>query len=179
MKMKPNPALPAPCDNATLEQALDHNQVAMVVMLVPLPSSSAGMPQPPAYVDSNDHVWLLVDKASPMAAVFQQIAAAEPTAGSSTGAIHSSPEAGAAVLSTHNDAAHADLASPAAESLSRRELDVLRLIADGRSNKEIAHSLILTLSTIKMHVKHIYGKLGVRNRVQAVAHARELGLLAM
>jgi LuxR family maltose regulon positive regulatory protein len=50
-------------------------------------------------------------------------------------------------------------------------------MADGRSNKEIAQALILALSTIKMHVKHIYGKLGVKNRVQAVAQARALGLL--
>jgi ATP/maltotriose-dependent transcriptional regulator MalT len=70
-----------------------------------------------------------------------------------------------------------DIAELAAEPLSRREIDVLRLMADGRSNKEIAQALILALSTIKMHIKHIYGKLRVKNRVQAVAQARALGLL--
>jgi LuxR family maltose regulon positive regulatory protein len=58
--------------------------------------------------------------------------------------------------------------------LSRREQDVLRLIAQGLSNQEIARSLTVAVSTVKMHIKHIYGKLGVSNRVQAITHARLL-----
>ena len=63
------------------------------------------------------------------------------------------------------------------ELLSMRELEVLRLIADGCSNQEIAGKLALTLSTIKSHTTSIYSKLGVRSRVQAVTRARELGML--
>ena len=63
------------------------------------------------------------------------------------------------------------------ERLSERELEVLRLLAVGRSNREIADELIVTVGTIKTHVSHIYGKLDAHSRTQAVARARELKLL--
>lgn len=63
------------------------------------------------------------------------------------------------------------------ESLTERELEILQLIAQGYSNAEIAHRLVLTIGTVKLHAHHIYGKLAVTNRTQAVAKARELGLL--
>jgi ATP/maltotriose-dependent transcriptional regulator MalT len=61
--------------------------------------------------------------------------------------------------------------------LSEREIEVLRLIAAGRSNAQIARELYLALGTVKAHIHHIYAKLLVRNRTQAVARARELRLL--
>ncbi len=64
------------------------------------------------------------------------------------------------------------------EPLSDRELEVLRLIAVGLSNEEIAQRLVLSLPTIKWHTSNIYGKLSVKNRTEAVAKARVLGLLA-
>ena len=67
--------------------------------------------------------------------------------------------------------------SPLIEPLSDRELEVLRLIANGLSNREIAQELILSLPTIKWHTSNIYGKLGVGNRTTAVARARELHIL--
>jgi LuxR family maltose regulon positive regulatory protein len=63
------------------------------------------------------------------------------------------------------------------EPLTERELEILQLIAQGYSNAEIAHRLVLTIGTVKLHAHHIYGKLAVTNRTQAVAKARELGLL--
>jgi LuxR family maltose regulon positive regulatory protein len=66
---------------------------------------------------------------------------------------------------------------PLVESLSERELQVLRLIAVGLSNREIAAELSLAVGTVKRHTSNIYGKLNVRKRTQAVARARELGLL--
>ena len=63
------------------------------------------------------------------------------------------------------------------EPLSARELEVLGLLAAGRPNQAIAEELVVTLETVKSHVAHILGKLGVANRTQAVARARELGLL--
>ena len=63
------------------------------------------------------------------------------------------------------------------ESLSPRELEVLRLIAEGHSNREIGDQLYLALSTVKGHNRVIFGKLGVQRRTEAVARARELGLL--
>jgi LuxR family maltose regulon positive regulatory protein len=63
------------------------------------------------------------------------------------------------------------------EPLSERELEVLGLIAEGLTNQEIASRLFLSLHTIKVHARNIYGKLGVRNRTQAVTRARALGIL--
>ena len=62
-------------------------------------------------------------------------------------------------------------------TLSRREMEVLRLIADGKPNKEIAFELFLAVGTVKKHTNNIFGKLGAQSRTQAVARARELGIL--
>ncbi len=70
-----------------------------------------------------------------------------------------------------------DLPAEMIESLTERELDVLRLIAEGLSNQEIARQLFLALPTVKWHTSNIYGKLAVKNRTQAVAKARSLGIL--
>lgn len=64
------------------------------------------------------------------------------------------------------------------EPLSERELEVLRLIALGKTNKEIAQHLIVARGTIKAHAASIYRKLDVSNRTEAVAHARQIGLLS-
>jgi LuxR family maltose regulon positive regulatory protein len=63
------------------------------------------------------------------------------------------------------------------EPLSARELEVLQHIAEGRTDREIADRLYLSLYTVKVHARNIYGKLGVNKRTQAVAKARELGIL--
>jgi LuxR family maltose regulon positive regulatory protein len=66
---------------------------------------------------------------------------------------------------------------PLAEPLSARELEVLHLIAEGRSNREIGDQLYLALDTVKGHNRKIFGKLGVQSRTEAIARARELELL--
>jgi LuxR family maltose regulon positive regulatory protein len=63
------------------------------------------------------------------------------------------------------------------EPLSDRELEVLRLLAEGRNNAEIAQALVVAVSTIKSHVNHIFSKLGVSNRLEAAIQARQLNLL--
>ncbi len=63
------------------------------------------------------------------------------------------------------------------EPLTRRELEVLEMVAAGRSNQAIARELVVTLDTVKKHVGHVLGKLGAANRTEAVARARELNLL--
>ena len=63
------------------------------------------------------------------------------------------------------------------DPLTSRELEVLRMLAAGRSNQAIAGELVVTLDTVKKHVGHVLGKLGAANRTEAVARARELNLL--
>jgi ATP/maltotriose-dependent transcriptional regulator MalT len=69
------------------------------------------------------------------------------------------------------------ITQPLIEPLSERELEVLQLVADGLSNREIAQELVVTLGTVKKHINNIFGKLQVRSRTQAVTRARELNLL--
>ncbi len=72
---------------------------------------------------------------------------------------------------------HSRLSGPLLDPLSGRELEVLHLIAIGDSNYEIAEQLVVAVSTVKRHVSNIFSKLGVTNRTQAVARAREFGIL--
>ncbi|MEL7167992.1 MAG: response regulator transcription factor, partial [Bacteroidota bacterium] len=67
----------------------------------------------------------------------------------------------------------AGLASP----LTEREVEVVRHIAAGLKNQEIADRLFISLATVKRHIANAYGKLDARNRVEAIARARDAGLL--
>jgi DNA-binding NarL/FixJ family response regulator len=75
------------------------------------------------------------------------------------------------------DAAPRSRPQPLVVPLSDRELDVLRLLADGRSNREIAGDLFLAEGTVKNHVTNVLAKLGARDRTQAALRARALELL--
>jgi len=66
---------------------------------------------------------------------------------------------------------------PLVEPMSERELEILQLLANGLSNREIAERLIITVGTAKSHVHHILEKLGTESRMQAAAKARHLGLV--
>jgi LuxR family maltose regulon positive regulatory protein len=63
------------------------------------------------------------------------------------------------------------------ELLSQRELEVLQLLAAGKSNRQIADELVVVTGTVKAHLLNIYGKLDVHSRTQALARSRQLGLL--
>ena len=65
------------------------------------------------------------------------------------------------------------------EPLTNRELDVLNLLAQRLSNKEIADKLFISATTVKGHLQNIYGKLNVRNRLEAVKKAHNLGILTV
>jgi len=66
---------------------------------------------------------------------------------------------------------------PNKETVTERELEVLRLVASGSTNREVAERLFISEATVKTHLLHIYGKLGVNDRAAAVGEAFERGLL--
>jgi LuxR family maltose regulon positive regulatory protein len=74
-----------------------------------------------------------------------------------------------------------ELAAPAAqpliEPLTDREFEVLQLIANGASNRDIGQELVISVHTVKKHVSNIFGKLGVNSRTEALARAQELELI--
>ncbi len=90
------------------------------------------------------------------------------------------PSVAAKVVAEFSRMARSTPTSPASalvEPLSDRELEIVRLVADGQSNREIALALFITEGTVKNHVTNILGKLGVRDRTQAALRAHELGLI--
>jgi DNA-binding NarL/FixJ family response regulator len=91
-----------------------------------------------------------------------------------SGHAHLDPAAHAAVLGAATAAPRPPLEPP--DGLTRREVEVLRLIAAGRSNREIASELYLTEATVKTHVNRIFAKTHSRDRAQAVAYAHRHGL---
>jgi LuxR family transcriptional regulator, maltose regulon positive regulatory protein len=64
-----------------------------------------------------------------------------------------------------------------AETLSPRETEILKLVAEGATNQDIAQKLVITLGTAKWHLSNIYGKLGVNSRTQALHQAHKLQLI--
>jgi LuxR family maltose regulon positive regulatory protein len=82
-----------------------------------------------------------------------------------------------AILSPAEHAHTARLKAEMVEPLSEREIEVLSLIAEGLSNRQVAQRLVISPNTVRVHTSNIYGKLGVTNRTQAVAKARGLGIL--
>jgi predicted ATPase/DNA-binding CsgD family transcriptional regulator len=85
---------------------------------------------------------------------------------------------GGAAASTSPTRSHPASPNALPEPLTARELAVLRLIAAGHSNREIADELYLAVNTVRSYSQQLYGKLGVGSRTQAIARARELGLIA-
>ncbi|MBA3635043.1 MAG: tetratricopeptide repeat protein [Rubrobacteraceae bacterium] len=137
-----------------------------------------------ALAEPEGFVCLFVDEGPPMAALLERLIR-EPR---EDGSYAATPDGYAGRLLEHF-AAETGLygnsgngtsrsgRSPGLEPLSEREIEVLELVASGRSNAEIAGELYLSVGTVKAHVHHIFGKLLVRNRSHAVARARELHML--
>jgi LuxR family maltose regulon positive regulatory protein len=127
------------------------------------------------------YVRVFADEGAPMRHLLAQLCAARPGQPHPAGRL--GPGYLAALLRAcgPTDAAPPRRAAAAppglAEPLTERELEVLRLIAAGSSNQRIAHDLVVALDTVKKHVTHVLGKLGAANRTEAVARARQLGLI--
>ena len=123
--------------------------------------------------EPEDYVRVFVDEGTPMAQLLSE-AAARGIMPSYTARLLAALEAEAQKSECRP---HVPPAESLIEPLSQRELEVLRLIAQGLSNREISERLFLALSTVKGHNQIIFSKLLVQRRTEAVARARELGLL--
>jgi LuxR family maltose regulon positive regulatory protein len=128
------------------------------------------------------YVRVFADEGAPMHALLADLSSARPAQQPAAGRID--PGYLAALIRACDPAdatprRRAAAAPPGlAEPLTDRELEVLRLLAAGKSNQRIAHDLVVALDTVKKHVTHILGKLGAANRTEAVARARDLGLVS-
>jgi len=127
------------------------------------------------------YVRVLADEGAPMRVLLGQLPAARP--GQQYAAGRTGPGYLAALVRACGPAdatprrRAAARTSGLAEPLTDRELEVLRLLASGRSNQRIARDLVVALDTVKKHVTHVLGKLGAANRTEAAARARQLGLI--
>jgi LuxR family transcriptional regulator, maltose regulon positive regulatory protein len=127
-----------------------------------------------ALAEPGGFIRLFVDEGPPMARLLREAAARGIVPHYTRQVLAAfSPVGASQPLPGRADAPHASLSEP----LSERELEVLQHIAEGLSNQEIASRLYLSLHTVKVHSRNIYGKLGVHNRTQAVARARSLNML--
>jgi LuxR family maltose regulon positive regulatory protein len=144
-------------------------------------AASACLAEALALAAPEGYMRVFADEGAPMARLLDRLAAAQRT-----GRVMFAGPVPQAYLNQLSQACQPAAAPPAprdaaigglAEQLTDRELEVLRLLAAGRSNQQVADELVITLATVKKHVGHILGKLAASNRTQAVARARVLGLL--
>jgi LuxR family maltose regulon positive regulatory protein len=120
------------------------------------------------------YVRLFVDEGAPMCALLVRLRAQQPRSGGLRRYLDlllAAFDHGSAVSSGPREGREP------IEPLSEREREVLHLLAQGRSNQEIARQLVVAISTVKTHVHHLFAKLQAADRLQAVTRARELGLL--
>ena len=125
------------------------------------------------------YIRVFADEGAPMAALLRQINGdLRPYAEQVLAAISRTESPGLRTESAEPpDSALSPESSALVEPLTERELDVLRALAAGQSNRAIAQQLYLSVATVKVHLKHIYSKLAVNSRTEALVRVRELNLL--
>ena len=171
--------------NRLLEAAEAEEHTARIIEILTLQAltaQAAGHPAPALVAleralnlaEPGGYVCVFLDGGLPMARLLQEARNQGGVADYATRLLLAFPTAEAAPASPAvMPAASSDLLEP----LSDREIEVLQLIAEGLTNREIASRLYLTLNTVKAHTRNIYGKLDVHSRTQAVMRAQTLGLL--
>ena len=147
-------------------QALAYQAQGDITQALHALESALAMGEPEGYVRT------FVDHGAPMVTLLQQ-AAARGLAPHYVNRLLAAfdPEAEAAAAPSPPDR------MPLVEPLTARELEVLHLLGQGSSNRDIAEALVITINGVKKHTSNIYGKLGVHSRTQAVVRAQDLGLL--
>ncbi len=150
---------------ALIQQAQGHDEQALRTLKKVLK-----MAEPEGYVR------LFVDKGPPMTQLLQQIVVSGGVSPYLTRLLEAAGVSGSEKKDFHFP--ESDVAFSSLEVLSEREMEVLRLLASGASNTEMAQALVVSTNTVRTHLRHIYDKLGASNRTQAVARARELHLLS-
>jgi LuxR family maltose regulon positive regulatory protein len=152
-------------------QAAGKHQAALTLL-----AETLGMAQPEGYVR------VFADEGPPMAALLRSLLGARRRARGPAGTGAATEHLHRVVRAFGTPRAQADQTTAAVagliDPLTDRELEVLRLLAAGRRNRDIAHELVVAVETVKKHTSHIFDKLGAANRTQAVAYARQLGLFA-
>ena len=143
-------------------QALVHHAQGDTALALATLTRALSLAEPEGYVR------IFLDEGPPMARLLHE-AAARGVA----------PEHTRQLLAAFSPAEPPGARAAGLDPLSERELEVLRQIAAGLTNREIAGRLYLSLYTVKAHARSIYDKLGASNRTQAVAIARELGFLPL
>ena len=127
------------------------------------------------------YVRVFADEGRPMAALLGRLIAAQRTGQAAAdvplGYLAQLRRAFDAGPATPDPGQNAPAGPGIVDPLTGRELEVLRMLAAGRSNQAIAGELVVTLDTVKKHVGHVLAKLGAANRTEAVARARELSLI--
>jgi LuxR family transcriptional regulator, maltose regulon positive regulatory protein len=131
-----------------------------------------------ALANPEGYVRTFADEGAPMVALLEQFLKARKAQLSSAGQ-DVSPEYVAKLLTAlgHTGVRVRGATGLFVDPISEREIEVLRLLALGTPNREIAARLYVSLDTVKSHLKHVYNKLGVHSRTQAVARAKELDLI--
>jgi LuxR family maltose regulon positive regulatory protein len=156
-----------------LLQALAHQAEGDLTQAMALLTQALTLAEP------EDFIRLFVDEGAPMAELLERLIASGE-GGRMKRYIHRLRLAFSQTAKREDSALHSSSrsAQPLVEPLSERELEILELVAAGKSNEEIAQTLIIALGTVKKHINNIYGKLGVHSRTQALVQAKALNLLS-
>jgi LuxR family maltose regulon positive regulatory protein len=145
-----------------------------------VPRALASLERALTLAEPEGYVRIFVDEGAPMARLLYR-AAERGMARDYAGRLLAAFEAGTkdqGLKTKVGDSPSVVRPSSLIEPLSGREIEILELVAQGLTNREIAQKLVISPGTVKVHTSNIYGKLGVHNRTQAVAKARALGILA-